>query len=91
MLGFTKKRFFVTLGLSVAVWLITAIFQAFGTFGKYVSMFSSGCQVTGYPVDVCMIEGPNIPPIVVIIVNILFWFWGIHFFWSFFKGRSEVR
>ncbi len=91
MLGFSKKRFLVTLGLSVVVWLVSAVIQAYITFGQYLGTFSSGCQVTGYPIDVCSLRGPNIPAILVIFLNIFIWFWGIHLFWGWFQKRESGK
>lgn len=84
MLGFSKKRFFITLGLSVVVWLVTVVVQGYITFAKYIGTFSTGCPATGYPIDICIIQGPYIPPTVIIFINILFWFWVIHLFWGWF-------
>lgn len=89
MLGFSWKRFLVTLGLSTGVWVITALIQAYITFGKYLGTFSSGCQVTGYPIDVCALRGPDVPAVLIIFINIFFWFWVLHFVWSFFQKRSK--
>lgn len=89
MLGFTLKRFLITLGASVGVWIISAIIQAYLTFGKYIGTFSSGCQVTGYPIDVCALRGPDIPAILIIIINIVFWFWVLHFIFNLFNKRAK--
>ncbi len=83
------KKFFITLGLSIVVWVVSAVIQAYTTFGRYIGTFSSGCQVTGYPIDVCKIRGPEIPTILIILINILFWFWVIHLFLSFlFRSKK---
>lgn len=87
MLGFSKKRFFITLGGSVVVWGFTAIIQAYITFAQYLGTFSSGCQVTGYPIDVCALRGPNVPSFLVILFNITIWFFVIHLFWKWFDRR----
>lgn len=89
MLGFSWKRFFVTLGLSVGVWLITVLIQAYVTFSKYLGTFSSGCQVTGYPIDVCALRGPDVPAILVIFINIFIWFWVIHLFMRFLRRSGK--
>lgn len=83
------KRFLITLGASVVVWLATATIQAYFTFAQYIGTFSSGCQVTGYPLDVCALRGPNIPAILVILLNITFWFWVLHFAWKWFEKRGN--
>lgn len=89
MLGFSWKRFLVTLGLSIGVWIVTAIIQAYATFGMYLGTFSSGCQVTGYPIDICTMRGPDVPAILVILINILFWFFIIHLFWGWFRRSGK--
>lgn len=90
MWGFSKKRLLITLGLSMVVWLVTAVIQGYSTFSKYIGTFSTGCQVTGYPIDVCTIQSSYIPPLLVIFINILLWFWVIHLFWNWFdKSRSK--
>lgn len=91
MFGFSKKRFFITLGLSVLVWVISAIIQAYVTFGKYIGTFTTGCQVSGYPIDVCSLQGPNVSSKFVIILNILFWFWVIHLFWGWVEKKSSNK
>lgn len=84
MFGFSKKRFLVTLGLSVASWILTMIVQAVTTFQKYIGTFSTGCQVTGYPIDVCdLSRGFVVSPLLIIIINILFWFLVVHLFIGF--------
>ena len=88
MWGFSKKRFFITLGLSIFIWFMGSVYQAFATFGKYIGTFSSGCQVTGYPIDICEVGVINIPSVLVIIFNIAFWFWLIHFFWNIFSRKK---
>ncbi|MBI2086303.1 hypothetical protein HYT74_03095 [Candidatus Daviesbacteria bacterium] len=83
------KKFFITLGLSIGVWLISAGIQAYATFGKYLGTFSRGCQVTGYPIDVCTIQGPNVPAGLIILLNIFFWFFILHLFWNWFDKRKN--
>ncbi len=89
MWGFSKKRFFVTLGLSILVWVTTTIVQAYLTFAKYVGTFSTGCKATGYPIDVCMIPGPYIPSEIIILINIIIWFWLLHFIWKWVIKRQK--
>lgn len=88
MWGFSKKRFLVTLGLSILVWIITTIVQAYVTFAKYMGTFSTGCQATGYPIDVCVIPGTYVPPAIIILINISFWFLVLHFGWKWF-GKAQ--
>mgnify|MGYP001599512942 FL=1 len=61
MLGFSWKRFFITLGLSVVVWLVGGLIQALtnkGEFGSYV--FGTGCELTGYPIALCISSNDKI-------------------------------
>lgn len=91
MWGFSKKRFFVTLVLSMVVWLVSVVIQGYLTFARYIGTFSTGCHATGYPIDVCIIQGPYIPAPLVIFVNILFWFWIVHLFGNWLdKGKSKT-
>lgn len=86
-MGFSKKRFFITLGLSVGVWIITVITQAFIESPKYIAFFTqSKCSATGYPFSAC-IQG--VPEEVVYLINIFFWFFIIHLFWSWFNKRNN--
>lgn len=94
MWGFSRKKFFITLGLSVVVWLVSAVIQAIVTFGKYIGTFSKGCQVTGYPIDICNFPFLKISALIIILFNILFWFWVIHLLIGFFgdsKAGQERR
>lgn len=88
MWGFSKKRFFITLGLSVLIWIITVVVQLFSTFSKYIGTFSTGCQVTGYPIDLCTLPSQKVPALLVIAINIIFWFWVIHLFIGWFSKQK---
>lgn len=87
-MGFSKKRFFVTLGLSILIWLISGFIQVMfnkGESGNY--LFGSGCEVTGYPLAMC-VSSDNLPLVfLVYVINIVFWFWVIHFFWNIFSKK----
>lgn len=90
MLGFSKKRFFITLGLSVVVWLVSGLIQALtnkGEFGSYV--FGTGCELTGYPIALCISSNDKVKFFLVIIANIVLWFWVIHLFWHWFEKRGD--
>lgn len=91
MLGISKKRFLVTLGLSILVWMVSMVVQVYSTFGKSIGTFSTGCRVTGYPIDGCMIQGSYIPPILIMMINITFWFWVIHLFWSWVDKKGSNK
>ena len=83
------KKFFITLGLSILIWGFSTVIQSYLTFTKYIGTFSTGCQVTGYPIDGCMISGPYVPPTITILINIIFWFWVLHFTWKWFEKRNS--
>ncbi len=83
------KRFFITLGLSVGVWLMSVIIQAFIEAPKYISFFTqSKCSATGFPVTECI---KNIPEVLIYLINITFWFWVIHLLllWGWFEKRKN--
>ena len=87
-MGFSKKRFFVTLGLSEVVWVISVLIQAFTEAPKYIAFFTQAkCSATGYPVTSCI---KGIPEVGIYFINILFWFFIMHLFWGWFdKSRSK--
>lgn len=90
MWGFSWKRFLMTLGVSVGVWLISGFVQALtnkGEFGSYI--FGIGCELSGYPIALCISNNDRIKLFLVIIVNIVLWFWVIHLFWGFFEKRRS--
>lgn len=81
------KKFFITLGVSVVVWFLSVLVQAFTEAPKYISFFAqSKCSATGYPISVCI---KGIPEIGIYFMNILFWYWIIHLFWGWFKKRGN--
>lgn len=89
MLEVGMKRFFITLGLSIAVWLASGLFQALtnkGEFGSYI--FGTGCELTGYPVALCISNNDRVKFLLVIFANVLLWFWVIHLFWKWFEKRT---
>ena len=86
---FKFKRFLLTLGISVGIWGITVLIQVYATFANFLGTFSSGCQVTGYPFDLCALRGPEIPAILVVFVNLCLWFFVIHLFWNWFENRGK--
>ena len=90
MLGFSKKRFFLTLGLSVLVWVISALAQFLTMYNVRFSLFSSSsCQITGFPIAKCIYQSSDQLPFWIIdLANIFFWFWVIHIF-SGFLFRSK--
>ena len=90
MWGFSKKRFFVTLGLSIIIWLVSIIVQGLTLHNVTFSLLGSSCQLTGFPIALCMSGSlGEIPFWVVHIINIFFWFWVIHLFWGWFEKRQS--
>lgn len=88
MLGFSWKRFLVTLGISVGVWYLTVIVQGITGFrAPFNTLFSSSvCKMTGFPIAECVSPGPGKVSVWLInIINIFFWFWVIHLFWGWFR------
>lgn len=90
MWNFSKKRFFITLGLSILVWLISGLVQMLlnkGEFGSYV--FGTSCEITGYPIARCVSSYLKLEIILNYLINVIFWFWVIHLFWGWFqKSRN---
>ncbi len=87
MAGFSWKRFFITLGLGVVVWLIGVIVQAIMEAPKYIAFFTqSKCSATGYPLATCI---KGIPEEIIYLINIIFWFWVIHLFWNWFEKSRK--
>lgn len=88
MLGFSWKRFFITLGLSVGLWLVSGLIQALVGFSDYFTVFHK-CSLTGYPIALCISSNDQTKVVLVSIVNIAIWFWGIHLFWGWFEKRQD--
>lgn len=92
MLGFSWKRFLVTLGVSVVIWYLTVIIQGIsGVNAPFNTLFtSSNCKLTGFPIAECISSGPEeISVWLINIINIIIWFWLLHFAWNFFEKRSK--
>ncbi len=88
MLGFSWKRFLVTLGVSVVVWVVSGVVQAFVGFSNYFSIFHS-CSLTGYPIALCISNNDPTKVVFVSFANIIIWFWVLHFAWNFFDKRGK--
>ena len=88
-MGFSKKRFLVSLGLSIVVWLISVAIQGITLYKVKFSLFSgSACEITGYPIAQCIYDG--IQAGIIQLINVLFWFFVIHLFWGWMdKGKSK--
>lgn len=86
------KRFLVTLGISVGVWLVSVFIQFFTLYNVKFTLFSSNaCQITGFPIAQCIYSSSDQLPFWLIdFANIFFWFWVIHLFWNWVdKGKSK--
>lgn len=90
MLGFSKKRFLITLGISVVVWLVSGLVQMLTGFSDYFTVFHK-CSLTGYPIALCISSNDQTKVILVSIVNIAIWFWVIHLFWGWFQKRESGK
>jgi hypothetical protein len=89
-MGINKKRFFITLGLSILIWIISFFIQALNpTYwsGGFMDA-GGGCSATGYPLDTCRMPG-NIPSVLAVLVNIVFWYWLVHLISGVFFKKSS--
>lgn len=85
------KRFFITLGISIVVWVVSMFVQAlFATddFKNSFSLLGSSCEVTGYPIALCLSKNKVFQILAIYLVNIFFWFWIIHLFWNWFEKKT---
>lgn len=92
MLGFSKKRFLITLGLSVGVWIVSMMVQFFFkgdniNYGFFI--FAKSCEVTGYPIARCLPDYDKGAIYLTYFINLFFWFWVIHLFWGWFQKRNN--
>ncbi len=84
---FAKKRFFITLGISIVIWLLSGLVQAIVGFSNYFTVFHQ-CSLTGYPIAVCLSSNNQIKVITISFVNIALWFCMIHFVGNLVKKRN---
>ncbi len=86
MFGFSRKRFLITLGVSVVVWYGSVLVQGItGYKAPFNALFSGSiCKVTGFPISLCL-YGRWVW--LVNIINITFWFLILHFLWKWFENR----
>ncbi len=92
MWGFSKKRFLITLGISVGLWIISVIVQFLFKsdnvqYGFFI--FAKSCEVTGYPIARCIPYYDKGQIYFTYVINILSWFFVIHLFWNWFDKRSK--
>lgn len=87
MMGFSKKRFFIILGLSVLIWVISMVLQSFFkgdnvNYGFFI--FGKSCEVTGYPFARCIPDYDKLAIYLTYLINLFFWFWVIHLLGKWF-------
>ncbi len=92
MLGFSKKRFLVTLGLSILIWVISMVAQYLFkgdnvNYGFFI--FAKSCEVTGYPLARCVPDYDKGQIYLTYLINLVFWFWVLHFGWKWFEKRNN--
>lgn len=92
MLGFSKKRFLITLGLSILIWYVTVIIQGIVGINAPFGILGSGntCNLTGFPIAQCIYSSNSSSMLVwtINIINVIIWFWVIHFFWNLFSSKK---
>lgn len=87
-MGFSKKRFLVTLGLSILIWIISLFIQGITLYKIKFSLFSaSSCEITGFPIVNCIYDGSKAT--LIQLINIFIWFWVLHFVWKWFEKRNN--
>ncbi|EKD85151.1 MAG: hypothetical protein ACD_38C00075G0003 [uncultured bacterium] len=94
MFGFSRKRFLVTLGLSVLIWIVSNFIQLLNSnhWPAGFSLLGGSCTVTGYPFAFCLAGYEKVKILLIYLVNIAFWFWVLHFLWKWFnKGKSSFE
>lgn len=94
MLGFSKKRFLITLGLSIIIWYISVVVQGISGFNApFSSLLSEPCKLTGFPIAICLYPTSRTGSTwLIILINIFLWFWILHLFWGWFsKGNSREK
>lgn len=86
MVKFSKKRFFITLGLSVGVWFLSGFIQALTGFSDYFTVFHK-CSLTGYPIALCVPSNDQMKTVLISGINVFIWFLIIHFIGGLFSKR----
>lgn len=93
MWGWSKKRFLLTLVLSVVVWYGSVVLQVLTGFNNPLSSFFSGqvCKPTGFPIATCVYYAGKggVSVWMINLVNILLWFWVIHLLWGWFGKQKS--
>ena len=91
MWRFSKKRFLVTLGLSVMAWVVSIIVQFLFkadsiNYGFFI--FAKSCEITGYPLASCIPYYDKQAIYLTYFINLSFWFWVIHLLGNWMDKRS---
>lgn len=73
MWTFSKKRFFLTLGLSIIIWIISNFIQLLDNnyWSGGFSLLGNLCTLTGYPIALCLSHHKILKILGVYILNIL--------------------
>ncbi len=92
MMGFSKKRFLVTLGLSILLWVISMVAQSLFkgnnvNYGFFI--FAKSCEVTGYPLARCVPDYDKGQIYFTYLINLVFWCWVLHFAWKWFEKSNN--
>lgn len=87
--GFRWKRFLITLGMGVMVWIGSNFIQLFDkeSWPGGFSLLGGSCTVTGYPIALCLSHFEKMKILLIYSVNIIFWFLVIHLFWNWFHKK----
>ncbi len=92
MWGFDRKRFLITLGLSILVWVVTVSIEFFVgnervSYGMFI--FAKSCDLTGYPFAKC-IPSYNFGKLYLFyFLNISFWFLVVNVVWGWFQKIKQ--
>lgn len=87
MLGISKKRFLVTLVLSIFIFFFSVFIQIYDFEDWKLEGFLnlSSCSQTGYPIKICLYNSSQGLVFSIGLINIAFWFLVINFLYSLKK------
>lgn len=90
MWGLSKKRIGIELVMSIGIWLISLFIQVLTLYNIPVNLLGSSCQITGFPVAMCVYgRQGGFPFWGIHLINISFWFVVINLFWGWFKKAKN--